>query len=222
MVADSEFVIRILISACLGALVGWERERQHQPAGLRTQMILAVGCTLAMALSINLAFQFVPQGISGDPARLAAQVVSGIGFLGAGAILHYGVNIKGMTTATSLWTVAVIGLTVGAGHYIEAVSTTILLLIILAGITIFERRYIHPFMELNISLKADDRPGIIEEIKGVLSGKGITVQVSSINKNIDDDRITIVLLIRTMKANFLDEAVSKLSTSKGIKSFKIE
>lgn len=222
MVADSEFVIRILISACLGALVGWERERQHQPAGLRTQMILAVGCTLAMALSINLAFQFVPQGVSGDPARLAAQVVSGIGFLGAGAILHYGVNIKGMTTATSLWTVAVIGLTVGAGHYIEAVSTTILLLIILAGITIFERRYIHPFMELNISLKADDRPGIIEEIKGVLSGKGITVQVSSINKNIDDDRITIVLLIRTMKANFLDEAVSKLSTSKGIKSFKIE
>jgi len=222
MVADSEFVIRILISACLGALVGWERERQHQPAGLRTQMILAVGCTLAMALSINLAFQFVPQGVSGDPARLAAQVVSGIGFLGAGAILHYGVNIKGMTTATSLWTVAVIGLTVGAGHYIEAVSTTILLLIILAGITIFERRYIHPFMELNISLKADDRPGIIEEIKGVLSGKGITVQVSSINKNIDDDRITIVLLIRTMKANFLDEAVSKLSTSRGIKSFKIE
>lgn len=222
MVADSEFVIRILISACLGALVGWERERQHQPAGLRTQMILAVGCTLAMALSINLAFQFVPQGVSGDPARLAAQVVSGIGFLGAGAILHYGVNIKGMTTATSLWTVAVIGLTVGAGHYIEAVSTTILLLIILAGITIFERRYIHPFMELNISLKADDRPGIIEEIKGVLSGKGITVQVSSINKNIDDDRITIVLLIRTMKANFLDEAVSKLSSSKGIKSFKIE
>jgi putative Mg2+ transporter-C (MgtC) family protein len=222
MVADSEFIIRILISACLGALVGWERERQHQPAGLRTQMILAVGCTLAMALSINLAFQFVPQGVSGDPARLAAQVVSGIGFLGAGAILHYGVNIKGMTTATSLWTVAVIGLTVGAGHYIEAVSTTILLLIILAGITIFERRYIHPFMELNISLKAEDRPGIIEEIKGVLSGKGITVQVSSINKNIDDDRITIVLLIRTMKANFLDEAVSKLSSSKGIKSFKIE
>ena len=77
-----------------------------------------------MTLSINLAIQFRPLVPNGDPARLAAQVISGIGFLGAGAILRYGPNIKGLTTAASLWTMAVVGLAVGAGHYLSGVAAT--------------------------------------------------------------------------------------------------
>ncbi len=110
MISDQEIVIRVLIAAIIGALVGFERERQGQPAGLRTHIILVVGAALTMTLSINLAIQFRPYVPNGDPARLAAQVLSGIGFLGAGAILRYGPNIKGLTTATSLWTLAVVGL----------------------------------------------------------------------------------------------------------------
>ena len=90
--------------------MGLESERHNQPAGLRTHIILSIGSALAMCVSIDLAMQFQPLVPNGDPARLAAQVISGIGFLGAGAIFRYGNSIKGLTTATSLWTVAIVGL----------------------------------------------------------------------------------------------------------------
>ena len=112
LISEGEILIRLGLAALLGMIVGFERERQNQPAGLRTHAILAIGSCLAMTVSINLAVQFVPYVPNGDPARLAAQVISGIGFLGAGAILRYGTNVKGLTTATSLWTVAIVGLAV--------------------------------------------------------------------------------------------------------------
>ncbi len=117
MITEQEIVIRLAIASVLGMIVGFERERQNQPAGLRTHTILAIGSCLAMTISINLAMQFTPLVPNGDPARLAAQVVSGIGFLGAGAILRYGTSVKGLTTATSLWTTAMVGLAIGAGHF---------------------------------------------------------------------------------------------------------
>src|SRR5665648_365038 len=101
MITDQDVIIRIIIAALLGAIVGFERERNGQDAGLRTHIILVVGATLTMTISINMAIQYRPLVINGDPARLAAQVVSGIGFLGAGAIIRYGPNIKGLTTAAS-------------------------------------------------------------------------------------------------------------------------
>ncbi len=103
MISELEIVLRLGLSAVLGMVIGFDRERQNQPAGLRTHTILAIGSCLAMTISINLAIQYQPIA-NGDPSRLAAQVVSGIGFLGAGAILRYGTNVKGLTTATSLWT----------------------------------------------------------------------------------------------------------------------
>src|SRR5512138_990442 len=106
MISDFEIIFRLLAAAALGALVGYERQRNNQPAGLRTHIILVVGAALAMTLSINLAMQYRPLVPNGDPARLAAQVISGIGFLGVGAIIRYGPNIKGLTTATSMWSMA--------------------------------------------------------------------------------------------------------------------
>ena len=106
LISEWEILLRLGLAALLGMLVGYERERQNQPAGLRTHAILAIGSCLAMTVSINLSTQFESFGANGDPARIAAQVVSGIGFLGAGAILRYGTNVKGLTTATSLWTIA--------------------------------------------------------------------------------------------------------------------
>ncbi len=88
MITDTDIVLRLLVAAVLGGLVGYERERNNQPAGLRTHIILVVGAALAMVLSVNLAMQFKPLVPNGDPARLAAQVISGIGFLGVGAIIR--------------------------------------------------------------------------------------------------------------------------------------
>lgn len=127
-ISEVQIILRVLVGAALGAAVGLERERQDQPAGLRTHMILVIGSTLAMVLSVNLGFLYARPGTPADPARLAAQVISGIGFLGAGAILRYGLTVKGLTTATSLWTMAIVGMTVGAGYYLIGVFATALML----------------------------------------------------------------------------------------------
>ena len=142
MISEVQILLRVLVGAILGSLVGFERERQDQPAGLRTHMILVIGATLAMVLSVNLGYLFARPGTPADPARLAAQVISGIGFLGAGAILRYGFTVKGLTTATSLWTMAIVGMTVGAGYYLIGVVTTALMLIVLALLNVLEKRYV--------------------------------------------------------------------------------
>lgn len=114
-------VLRILLSFIAGFIMGTEREIHQHPAGLRTIIIITVSSTLLMILSMNL-----PDiaGV-GDPARIAAQVVSGIGFLGGGAILRQGINIKGLTSAAVIWASAAIGLTIGAGLYFAAIITLI-------------------------------------------------------------------------------------------------
>lgn len=122
---------RLFLSTILGGLLGWEREVRRQNAGLRTHMIISAGACLLMLISI-----YIPQAFSNypnvDPGRIAAQVVSGIGFLGAGAIFRLGGNTHGLTTAATIWVVAAVGLAVGAGMYGAAVIATLLLLFVLA------------------------------------------------------------------------------------------
>ena len=124
---------RILIAIFLGACIGFEREKYGRPAGLRTHMIVTVASTLAMIVSIY-GFE------SGDPARLAAQVISGIGFIGAGTIIRGDKDITGITTAATIWICAIIGLACGAGNYFGAFITTISVLVILSCLTRFESK----------------------------------------------------------------------------------
>jgi len=135
MLSDWDLAARLLTAALLGSVIGAERERLAWTAGLRTHMLVCVGACLFMIVS---AFGFADiidsYHIILDPSRIAAQVVSGIGFLGAGAILLRGDVVKGLTTAASLWTVAAIGLAVGGGLYVAALVATVIILIILAGI----------------------------------------------------------------------------------------
>jgi len=123
-----DLAVRMLIAAVLGAAIGFEREIHEHPAGMRTHLLVALGSAIFTLLSI---FGFgVSAGSSGggspnvDPTRIAAQIVSGIGFLGAGAILKYGTSIRGLTTAASLWATAAVGMAVGAGSWIVAVVGT--------------------------------------------------------------------------------------------------
>ncbi|MDE1173410.1 MAG: MgtC/SapB family protein [Parvibaculaceae bacterium] len=142
MLTNEETILRLLLAALFGSLIGFERERLLWAAGLRTHMLVAVGSCLAMVVS---AFGF--SDILGtdhvvlDPSRIAAQVISGIGFLGAGTILMRGEIIRGLTTAASLWGVAAIGLAVGGGLYVAAFAATIIILVILAGIKPLEERF---------------------------------------------------------------------------------
>lgn len=143
MIGNWELVARLVLAAALGSVIGFERERLSWAAGLRTHMLVCVGSALIMLVS---AFGFADvlsaDHVVLDPSRMAAQVVSGIGFLGAGSILLRGEIVRGLTTAASLWSVAAVGLAVGGGLYTAAIAATIIILIILAGIKPLERRFI--------------------------------------------------------------------------------
>jgi putative Mg2+ transporter-C (MgtC) family protein len=120
--------IRLLIAAFLGGLIGAERELHEHPAGMRTHLLVAAGCALFTELSIY-GFTSGPAGTAAvDPSRIAAQIVTGIGFLGAGAILKYGTSIRGLTTAASLWTTAAVGIAAGTGQWILAIVGTVIVL----------------------------------------------------------------------------------------------
>ena len=128
-------IFKMLLSLALGGAIGYERKRKGQIAGVRTFALISMGATLAMILSI-----YVPQeylGLkNGDPARIAAQVITGIGFLGAGAIIQMKGSVHGVTTAAGIWMAAAIGMSVGVGMYVIAVVSTLL---ILATLILFER-----------------------------------------------------------------------------------
>lgn len=162
MISEIEIIKRLLLSAIAGGLIGTEREVNNRPAGLRTHILVTLGSTLVMLISID-------GFISADPSRLAAQVVSGIGFLGAGTIMRTGNNIRGLTTAASLWVSAGIGLAIGAGYYLGALVTTVIVLATLMSLGKFEKRILRKKYR-TIEVIATNRPGIIGQI-GVLFGK---------------------------------------------------
>jgi putative Mg2+ transporter-C (MgtC) family protein len=143
MPGNLELIARLVMAAALGSVIGFERERLSWAAGLRTHMLVCVGSALIMIVSAFGFFDVLNNDhIVLDPSRVAAQVVSGIGFLGAGSILLRGEIVRGLTTAASLWSVAAIGLAVGGGLYTASIAATLIILLILAGIKPIERRFI--------------------------------------------------------------------------------
>jgi len=125
---------RLGLAALLGALIGFEREYRQKPAGLRTNTLIALGSALFAVVSLEFA------GMGGTPDRVVAQVVTGIGFLGAGAIIRSGEHVHGLTTAATIWMDAAIGIACGIGRFAVAVSSTVLTLIVLAVLGVIERR----------------------------------------------------------------------------------
>jgi putative Mg2+ transporter-C (MgtC) family protein len=150
-----DLAVRLIVAAGLGAAVGAEREIHNHPAGIRTHMLVALGSGLFTVLSIH---GFLEEGGGGapvDPTRIAAQIVSGIGFLGAGAILKDGVVIRGLTTAASLWATAAVGMAAGAGEYVLALVSAVIILVSLWPINLLAER-LHgsgqPEVQLRLSL----------------------------------------------------------------------
>ena len=156
-------VCKLVLSMLLGAVIGIERRRKGQIAGMRTFALISMGATLVMLISI-----YIPQvylGLkNGDPGRIAAQVVSGVGFLGAGAIIQMKGSVRGLTTAAGIWMAACIGLAVGAGMYLISIIATLLIIFILVNIERIELRHNFLWESKIIQLKAK---GILEDIQSV-------------------------------------------------------
>lgn len=137
---DIEIIAKLLLAALLGGIIGYIRERYGKAAGLRTHIMVCFGSTLFTLVSLYMATAFNEV----DPSRIASMVVSGIGFIGAGAILREGGAVKGLTTASSIWAVAAIGLAVGVGMYSAAIAATVIAVVVLEVLSKFERKFITP------------------------------------------------------------------------------
>ena len=193
MYAELIEIARLSIAAFLGGIVGLERQQRHKSAGLRTHILVSLGSCLVMLISYKL-YAGVQGLTNADPARLAAQVVSGIGFLGAGTIMKEGLTIKGLTTAASLWVVAGVGLAVGAGYYVGAVTTTILSVLALTYLPRFERLYGCGPSQVAIVVRSVDKPGQIGRIGSYLGTKNVAIcdiKIDEVGKN--DIHISVIL-----------------------------
>jgi len=179
MLSELEVVLRLILSAIIGGAIGIEREASNRPAGFRTHILVSVGSTLIMLVSAY------GMGESADPGRIAAQVVSGIGFLGAGTILRTGNHIKGLTTAASLWVCAGIGLAIGAGFYLGGVVTAAIVLISLVALGNVEVNVLRGANKL-VRVTATDRAGLIGDIGTVFGEYNISIRNVTIDDMKDD------------------------------------
>jgi putative Mg2+ transporter-C (MgtC) family protein len=168
-----ESLLRLALAAVLGGLIGVERELREREAGLRTHLLVALGSALFTIVGAYGFHEFLTSGapvVRADPTRIAAQIVTGIGFLGAGAIIRQGFSVRGLTTAATLWVVAAVGLAAGAGYYSVAVITTALVLIALYPLRLIAYKMIVRFRpedgRLLVELPAGAAPGdVIDEVE---------------------------------------------------------
>ncbi len=183
---------QLALATALGGLVGLEREVTHHAAGFRTHILVCVGSTLVMMTGAFVFEQYVGRA-SVDPTRLGAQVVSGIGFLGAGAILREGINVRGLTTAASLWMVGCIGLAVGAGYYMAAVAATLFTFLTLTALRTLsekiERRYGRVVV---FELRLGNEPDALGELTRLLSSHAVSIQQIAFHEG-DSQSLTIRL-----------------------------
>ncbi|HVD49187.1 MAG TPA: MgtC/SapB family protein [Gaiellaceae bacterium] len=190
-----EELVRVAVAAALGGAVGLERELREREAGFRTHMLVSVGSALFTLVSAYGFHEFLVGGgnvIRADPTRIAAQIVTGIGFLGAGAIIRQGFSVRGLTTAATLWVVAAIGMASGAGYYSAAVITTALVLISLWPLRILAFRTMRRFRpeteRLLVQLPAGESPSPVIERLEALGGSLQSLEVGH-----EADRRTVLI-----------------------------
>ncbi|HEY5305458.1 MAG TPA: MgtC/SapB family protein [Pseudolabrys sp.] len=217
MLAHWELILRLCIAAGLGSLIGAERERLIWAAGLRTHMLVCVGSCLFMVVSEYGFSSVIGPGVILDPSRVAAQVVSGIGFLGAGSILLRGNLVRGLTTAASLWTVAAIGLAVGGGLYVEAVSATIIILVILAGIKPLEKWYQRRNQTLHMQLRVAKGKVSLLTISKTLGFHADRISRFSSVRGADPKFDEVTIAIKRLSTAEMADVVSKLGSLPAVK-----
>jgi putative Mg2+ transporter-C (MgtC) family protein len=192
MPSDLELLGRLLLAAVLGGAIGAERELNDQAAGLRTHMLLTIGACLFTVIS---AYGF-RRGVGTDPSRLAAQIVTGIGFLGGGAIVRHGLTVKGLTTAASIWATASVGVAVGAGDYVLGVGGAGLVVGTLVGL----RRVSTTLQRWGVSREEfviATRPGFdIERIVEAVQRERVELRGLDREAGGDEDRVVLVVKLR--------------------------
>ncbi|MEF3306433.1 MgtC/SapB family protein [Paenibacillus sp. GYB003] len=223
---ELHMTLRLVLAVVFGGLVGLEREQNNHPAGFRTHILVCLGAALIMLLSMYGFGAFANEAnVRLDPARLAAQVITGIGFLGAGTIIFNGSSISGLTTAASLWVVAAIGLATGAGFYYPAVLTTLFVLLSLWILNKVEKRWLGGKRTRTVQIEMPDRPGSLAAITSAMADKGAEIRkvaIEQLHREDGGDRIRIQLSVRLAKPELLLSAADELRALDGVTNLSIE
>lgn len=221
---DLELLLRILLGTGLGAVIGFERDLHGRPAGLRTHSIVALAAATFMVVSTR--FMYFQHYLAGDhvevdPSRIAASVVSGIGFLGAGAILRTGITIRGLTTAAGLWLVSAIGMAAGGGMYAVAIFTTVVGLGALTLLRRFEDKG-EPIPRQRITVIVDEAETSVAALVDALKRSGAAVSQEEYERESGEGLVRIALEVRRSVAVPHDELARSIAGATGVKRIKIE
>jgi putative Mg2+ transporter-C (MgtC) family protein len=188
-----DLVARLLIAALLGGAIGLERELSGKPAGFRTNLLICVGSTLFTDLSMGMADHAREIHMTGDPGRIAAQIVTGVGFLGAGAIMQAKGSVTGLTTAATMWVVAAIGMAVGANAFAAAFSTTTIVLIALYVLGKLEWVFVDRRRKgRGVQLTVLTRPAALYQIEQLLQTLGFAIDTVTVERMIDGQLASVV------------------------------
>lgn len=215
-----EALLRVVLAAVLGGAIGIEREIREREAGLRTHMLVAIGSALFTLVSAFGFHDFFVRGgnvVRSDPTRIAAQIVTGIGFLGAGAIIRQGLSVRGLTTAATLWVVAAIGLATGAGYYSGAVITTVVVLISLWPLRIVAHRFLERPHEQHLSVELG-REGSVAPLLAALESLGIRIESFDLTEQ--GDRQAVVLCLDLPRGARPETVVRRLGELAGVKGVR--
>jgi len=229
MIPPHEMVIRLLLGAVLGGVIGFEREVHGQAAGFRTQLLVCVAAVLIMIVSENYYFHLLlenPELLKQDsafridPARIAAGAVIGIGFLGAGAIIKSGFIIRGLTTAASIWIISAIGLAIGAGLYFEGILTSLITIIALLILRKLQRNIrIVQYRRVSVSARVSENTE--EMIAAIFSDCGVAVSSIEYERDMTKDEIVFVFSISTKDRGAIKDLFYKLGTIDLVKTVRI-
>jgi putative Mg2+ transporter-C (MgtC) family protein len=210
-----------VVAGVLGGAIGAEREIRERDAGLRTHLLVGVGAALFTIVSAYAWADFnfsARKGVTYDPTRIAAQIVTGIGFLGAGAIIRQGLSVRGLTTAASLWVVAAIGMAAGAGYYSGAVLATVVVLVSLwplriLAYRIFER--IRPGeLRLEIELRANESPAVLLDS---LESRGVAVKSFEVEDAHDRRRVVLEVHLEQAQPETVTAELMRLEPVLGVR-----
>lgn len=205
-----ELLVKLVVAVVLGSAVGLEREMSGKPAGLRTTILICVGAALFTHLSITIGqVSLSPSGQPyGDVTRIAAQIVTGIGFLGAGAILHGRGTVIGLTTAATIWVVAAIGMATGAGAYADAVGTTIVVCLVLVGLRPIERKLVMVRRTVTATLRVT--PNVdFDSFDDVFRASGIHVRARRTYDHVGDRTFELTLVGPSKRFDVLVDALRR-------------
>ena len=215
-----EYMLRLVIACLCGACVGFERSRRFKDAGVRTHVMVTLGAALIMIVS-KYGFQDIPalEMMMVDASRVASNVVTGVGFLGAGVIFFKGTSIKGLTTAAGIWTTAGIGLALGSGMYFVGIMSAVIMIIA----QFFLHRVLksvdsYSTSEISVSLQNED--GVIDDFKKQLEKENLVIQACKIIKNSEEGTITLKATVRMPHDMEFEDVVRIVENNKRIKSIE--